>query len=67
MRGPEDKDATYVRDIEKMTVSTDKEILDEYGIAPDEAPSPDEHDAVSLPRATGSYDSTDDVSIRIGI
>ena len=67
VRGPEDKDAIHVRDIEKMTASTDEEILDEYGVAPEEAPSPDEHDAVSLPRATGSYDSTDDVPIRIGI
>ena len=48
-----------------MTASTDKEILDGYGVATGKAPSPDEHVAVSIPRATGSYDSTDDVAIRI--
>ena len=67
VRGREDKEAIHVRDIEKMTVSTDEEILDEYGVATDETPCPDEHVVVSIPHATGSYDSTDDVAIHIGI
>ena len=47
--------------------STDKVILDGYGVTPNETPSPDEQDAMSLLRATGSYNSTDDVAIPIGI
>ena len=50
-----------------MTAITDKEILGEYGVSPEEAPSADEHVAVSIPRATCSYDSTDVVPMHIGI
>ena len=67
VRGPEDKQAIHGRDIEMMTASTDEEILDENDVSRDEAPSLDEHGAVSIPRATGSCDSTNDVLIRICI
>ena len=53
-RGPEDKEAIHIRDIEKMTACTDEEILDEYGIAPDADSSPDEHEKESSQHATGS-------------
>ena len=34
-RGSENEDAIHIRDIEKNTACTDKEILDEYGVAPE--------------------------------
>ena len=59
-RGPEETEATHVRDIEKMTACTDEEILDEYGVAPvvDADSSPDEHGMY----ATGSDDDAGVVS-----
>ena len=42
-RGPEEKEGIHVRVIEKMTASTDEEVLDECGIAPEADFSPDEH------------------------
>ena len=42
-RPPEEKKGNYVRDIKTMTASTDEEILDEYGVAPEADSSPDEH------------------------
>ena len=62
VRGPAHKEAIHVKVIEKITASTDEEILDEYGMALKEAPSHEEHIAVRTPCSTGSYYSTDDVA-----
>ena len=45
--GIEDKDSIHIRDIEKMTFCTNKEILNEYGIAPYAIHSPVEYENVS--------------------
>ena len=53
-RGPENKEAIHVRDIEKMIECTDEEILDKYGVAPEADTCPVAHENVSVPYATGS-------------
>ena len=39
-----------------MTTSTDEEILDEYGIAPEADSSPDKHGELRIPHVTGGVD-----------
>ena len=53
-QGQKDNEACHIREIEKMTVCTNKEILNEYGVAPDADSSPDEYKKVSSQHATGS-------------
>ena len=36
IRGPEEKDAIHIRDVEKMTADTDEDILESYGLLPDQ-------------------------------
>ena len=35
-RGPEEREAIHVRDVEKMTAVTDESIIEEYGVSPEE-------------------------------
>ena len=39
-RGPEEREAIHIRDIEKMTAVTDESIIEKYGVAPN---SGDDH------------------------
>ena len=53
-RGQEENYAIHIRDVEQMTACTDDNILDEYGVGPEDDSCPDEHKNVSVSDVGGS-------------